>query len=49
MKNKNSYDDYCKRVRAKIKENREKFRAQEHEFSFIFNNPNAEMSVAVYD
>jgi hypothetical protein len=38
LKQRNTLDDHCKKIKAKIKENREKFKTQDQEFGFIFRN-----------
>ena len=50
IKHRNSLDDYCKKIKSKIKENRDKFKDSEMEFGFIFRDENLieENKVAVH-
>ena len=38
IKQRNINDDQCKKVKAKIKDNRDKFKQQEQEFGFVFRD-----------
>lgn len=49
MKKKNHFDEQCKRVRKKIMDNRDTFRRQQNEFSFIFNEEPVEQQIALIE
>ncbi|CDW77228.1 structural maintenance of chromosomes protein [Stylonychia lemnae] len=38
IKARNQLDEHCKKIKAKIRENRDKFKGQEQEFSYIFSD-----------
>lgn len=42
IKQRNNMDEYCKKIKAKIKENRENFKRQDSEFGFVFREENGE-------
>lgn len=38
IKQRNILDDQCKRIKSKIKENRERYKTQDIEFGFVFRD-----------
>lgn len=52
LKHRNALDEQCKKLKGKVKENREKYRLQDQEFGFIFreeDNPDDKQALVVYD